>query len=44
MPLDRFFGTSGEFRLNLRKLWESRLAERKNGTAIADGEQLRASG
>ncbi len=35
LRLGRFFGTSGEFWLNLRKLYELRLAERKNGQAIA---------
>ena len=29
------FGTSGEFWLNLQKLYELRLAERKSGRAIA---------
>ena len=50
LRLGRFFGTSGEFWLNLQKLYELRRAERKNGAAIArlpsleDGDQLRASG
>ena len=35
LRLGRFFGTSGEFWLNLQKLYELRLAERKSGTAIA---------
>lgn len=35
LRLGRFFGTSGEFWLNLQKLYELRLAERKNGAAIA---------
>ena len=35
LRLGRFFGTSGEFWLNLQKLYELRLAERKNGPAIA---------
>ena len=35
LRLGRFFRTSGEFRLNLQKLYELRLAERKNGAAIA---------
>ena len=35
LRLGRFFGTSGEFWLNLRKLYELRLAERENGAAIA---------
>ena len=32
---ERFFGASGEFWLNLRKLYELRRAERENGAAIA---------
>ena len=35
LRLGRFFGTSGEFWLNLQKLYELRCAERKNGAAIA---------
>ena len=35
LRLGRFFGTSGEFWLNLQKLYELRLAERKNGAEIA---------
>ena len=35
LRLGRFFGTSGEFWLNLQKLYELRRAERKNGAAIA---------
>ena len=35
LRLGRFFGTSGEFWLNLQKLYELRLAEQKHGTAIA---------
>ncbi len=35
LRLGRFFGTSGEFWLNLQKLYELRLAERKSGAAIA---------
>ena len=35
LRLGRFFGTSGEFWLNLQKLYELRLAERENGAAIA---------
>ena len=31
LRLGRFFGTSGEFWLNLQKLYELRLAEEKNG-------------
>ena len=35
LRLGRFFGTSGELWLNLQKLYELRLAERKNGAEIA---------
>ena len=35
LRLGRFFGTSGKFWLNLQKLYDLRLAERKNGAAIA---------
>ena len=35
LHLGRFFGTSGEFWLNLQKLYELRLAKRENGAAIA---------
>ena len=35
MRLGRFFGTSGEFWLNLQKFYELRRAEQKNGAAIA---------
>ena len=34
LRLGRFFGTSGEFWLNLQKLYELRLAEQKSGPAI----------
>ena len=50
LRLGRFFGTSGEFWLNLQKLYELRRAEQKYGAAIArlpaldDGDRLRASG
>ena len=50
LRLGRFFGTSGEFWLNLQKLCELRLAERRNGAEIArlstldDEKLLRASG
>ena len=50
LRLGRFFGTSGEFWLNLQKLYELRRAEQKNGAAIArlpsleSGDQTRASG
>jgi len=50
LRLARFFGTSGEFWLNLQKLYELRLAEREHGDEIgrlpsigSDG-QLAASG
>ena len=33
--LGHFFGTPGEFWLNLQKLYELRRAEQKSGTAIA---------
>ena len=35
LRLGRFFGTSGQFWLNLQKLYELRLAARKSGPAIA---------
>ncbi len=35
LRLGRFFGTSGEFWLDLQKLYELRRAERDNGSAIA---------
>ncbi len=50
LRLGRFFGTSGEFWLNLQKLYELRLAERKSGPAIAQlptldtGKGLHATG
>ena len=50
LRLGRFFGTSGEFWLNLQKLYELRLAQRKNGAAIAllptldAGHDLHATG
>ena len=50
LRLGRFFGTSGEFWLNLQKLYELRRAERKNGAAIArlpsldDTDRPRAAG
>jgi addiction module HigA family antidote len=34
LRLGHFFGTSGEFWLNLQKLYELRLAEQKTGDAI----------
>ena len=50
LRLGHFFGTSGEFWLNLQKLYELRRAEQKNGAQIArlsslgPGERLRATG
>ena len=50
LRLGRFFGTSGEFWLNLQKLYELRLAERKSGAEIArlpaldTDDRLRAPG
>ena len=50
LRLGRFFGTSGEFWLNLRKLYELRRAEQKRGAEIAhlpsleSGDRARASG
>ena len=50
LRLGRFFGTSGEFWLNLQKLYELRLAEHKSGAEIARlpsldaDERLRAPG
>ena len=35
LRLGRFFGTSGEFWLNLQKLYELRRAEQRNGAEIA---------
>ena len=35
LHLGHFFGTSGEFWLNLQKLYELRLAERTHGAEIA---------
>ena len=46
----RFFGTSGEFWLNLQNLYELRRAERKSGASIVllpspdSGDRPRASG
>ena len=34
LRLGHFFGTSGEFWLNLQKLYELRLAERESGKAV----------
>ncbi len=50
LRLGRFFGTSGEFWLNLQKLYELRRAEQKNSAAIAllptldTGQDLHATG
>ncbi len=50
LRLGRFFGTTGEFWLNLQKLYELRLAEEKSGAAIArlpvldTGTDLRPAG
>ena len=50
LRLGRFFGTSGEFWLNLQKLYELRLAEREHGAEIehlpslANDSRLSASG
>ena len=50
LRLGRFFGTSGEFWLNLQKLYELRRAEREHGAEIgrlpslADDSRLSASG
>ena len=44
LRLGRFFGTSGEFWLNLQKLYELRCAEQKNGAKIARLPSLDSSG
>ena len=50
LRLGHFFGTSGEFWLNLQKLYELRRAEQKSGAEIArlpslhDSDRMRASG
>ncbi|MDE2976744.1 MAG: HigA family addiction module antitoxin [Acidobacteriota bacterium] len=44
LRLGRFFGTSGEFWLNLQKLYELRLAEREKGSAISRLPTLDAGG
>ena len=44
LRLGRFFGTSGEFWLNLQKLYELRCAEQKNGAEIARLPSLDSSG
>ncbi len=43
LRLGRFFGTSGEFWLNLQKLYELRLAEQRSGAAIARLQTLGSS-
>ena len=50
LRLGHFFGTSGEFWLNLQKLYELRRAEQKNGAKIArlpslgGSDRIQASG
>ena len=50
LRLGHFFGTTGEFWLNLQKLYELRRAEQKHGAAIArlpslgDSDRIQASG
>ena len=44
LRLGRFFDTSGEFWLNLQKLYELRLAEQKSGTEIASLPTLSETG
>lgn len=50
LRLGRFLGTSGEFWLNLQKLYELQRAEQKNGAAIAvlptlgERQELRSTG
>ncbi len=44
LRLGRFFGTSGEFWLNLQMLYELRMAEQKNGKEIASLPTLTESG
>ena len=50
LRLGHFFGTSGEFWLNLQKLYELRRAEQNNGAEISrlpsldDTDRMRASG
>ena len=43
LRLGRFFGTSGEFWLNLQKLYELRLAHQKNGATIVRFPTLESS-
>ena len=40
LRLGRFFGTSGEFWLNLQKLYELRCADREHGDEIGRGPSL----
>lgn len=44
LRLGRFFDTSGEFWLNLQKLYELRLAEQKSGVEIASLPTLSETG
>ncbi len=44
LRLGRFFDTSGEFWLNLQKLYELRLAEQKSGMEIASLPTLSEAG
>ncbi len=44
LRLGRFFDTSGEFWLNLQKLYELRLAEQKSGLEIASLPTLSEAG
>ena len=44
LRLGRFFGTSGEFWLNLQKLYELRLAERDHGDEIGRLPSLASQG
>ena len=44
LRLGRFFGTSGEFWLNLQKLYELRLAEREHGDEIRRLPSLGSAG
>ena len=43
LRLGRYFGTSGEFWLNLQKLYELRLAQEKNGAEIVQLPTLGSS-
>ena len=43
LRLGHYFGTSAEFWLNLQKLYELRVAERKNGAKIARLPSLSAA-